>query len=326
MTTPARFDVLGMGNAIVDVIARAEDDFIISEGLTKGTMQLIDTRRAHDLYARMNPGIETSGGSAANTMVGIASLGGRAAFLGAVADDTLGEIFRHDLKASGVHPWLVSNGTEPPTARCLVLVTPDGERTMNTYLGAAAQLGSAEIDQEIFGLASVLYLEGYLFSDEANRAAFNHAAAAAKAAGRQVALSLSDRFCVEGNRVELKALIANYVDILFANEPEITALYETADFNQAVALVAQDVEIACLTRGAAGSVIVSGEKTIPIPAHSVVRVVDTTGAGDLYAAGFLYGYTQGKDLAECGRIAALAAAEVIAHIGPRPERKLSELL
>jgi sugar/nucleoside kinase (ribokinase family) len=324
--TPAKYDVLGIGNAIVDVIATAGDAFIAAEGLTKGTMQLIDAARALDLYGKMGPGVETSGGSAANTMAGIASLGGRAAFVGAVAEDELGRIFRHDLTAAGVHAALVSIGAEPPTARCLILVTPDAERTMNTYLGAAALLGEAKLDPAILTEASVLYFEGYLFSSPENKAAFYHAAKVAKAAGRTVALSLSDRFCVEFHRTEFKTLIRDYVDILFANEPEITALYETGRFDEAARAVASDVEIACLTWGAAGSLIVSGGQAISVSAAPVARVVDTTGAGDLYAAGFLYGYTRGCSLAESGRIAALAAGEIIGHIGPRPEVKLSELL
>ena len=326
MTTPARFDVLTVGHAIVDVIAPAENAFIVQENMAKGTMQLIDTARAEDLYARMNPAMEISGGCAANTAVGIASLGGTAAFIGRVADDELGRIFRHDLAAAGVHAELVGGPTSLATARSLILVTPDAERTMNTYLGAASQLGEAQIDPALYTLGHVIYLEGFLFSTPSNQQAFLTAARTAKAAGRKVALSLSDCFCVEGYRAEFKSLIAEYVDILFANEPEITALYETEDFAAAADEAGRTVAIACLTKGAAGSVIVADGRTIRVPADSVDRVVDTTGAGDLYAAGFLYGYTQGMDLEMCGHIAALAAGEIIGHVGPRPEVKLSELL
>ena len=288
MTAPARFDVLAVGHAIVDVIAHADDGFLSREGMAKGGMQLIDTARARDLYARMEPAIEVSGGSAANTAVGVASLGGRAAFAGCVADDELGRVFSHDLTASGVHSEL-STVPDVATGRCLILVTPDAERTMNTYLGAASLLGGRPLNEALIADASILYLEGYLFSSPVNIDAYQRAAEIAKRAERMVALSMSDRFCVEAYRGELKDLIAWSVDILFANEPEITALYETDDFGMAVDKARQDVGTACLTQGAAGSTIVAGDRTIRIPATSVERVVDTTGAGDLYAAGFLHG-------------------------------------
>jgi sugar/nucleoside kinase (ribokinase family) len=325
MTKPTRFDVLAMGHAIVDVIAHAKDSFITAQGMAKGSMQLIDTERAQDLYAAMEPTIQVSGGSAANTAVGVASLGGKAAFIGCVGDDELGIVFSHDLTASGVHS-ILAIAPEAATARCLILVTPDAERTMNTFLGAAALLGERPLHEGLIKDAAILYLEGYLFSSPANKMAYRKAASLAKAAGRKVALSLSDRFCVEGHRAEFKALIAEYVDILFANEPEITALYETHDFEMAAAEAGKHVAIACLTKGAAGSVIVADGQTIRIPAASVPRVVDTTGAGDLYAAGFLYGHTQGMMLEQSGRIAAIAAGEIIGHVGPRPETKLSTLI
>ena len=325
MTASARYDVLALGHAIVDVIAHAEDAFLVEQGMTKGGMQLIDTARARDLYDRMEPAIEVSGGSAANTAVGIASLGGRAAFVGCVADDDLGRVFSHDLTASGVQANLAT-APDAATGRCLILVTPDAERTMNTYLGAASLLGEQPLNEALIRDASILYLEGYLFSSPSNIAALRQAAETAKQAGRQVALSLSDRFCVEGQRAALKDLIRQCVDILFANEPEITALYQTASFDDAVLQAGQHVAIACLTKGAGGSVIVANGTLIRVPAASVERVVDTTGAGDLYAAGFLYGYTQGMTLQQSGEVAALAAGEIIGHVGPRPEVKLSELL
>jgi sugar/nucleoside kinase (ribokinase family) len=324
--TDTKYDVLGIGNAIVDVIATASDDFVAGEGLTKGRMQLIDTDRAEELYARMNAGIEASGGSVANSMAGIASLGGRAAFIGKVADDELGKIYAHDMKAVGVHfatPPVFD--AELPTGRSLILVTPDGERTMNTYLGAAGLLRSDDIDARLVESSKVIYLEGYRFDLPGTKAAFYRAAQLAKDSQRKVAVTLSDKFCVEGHRQHFIDLVNNYTDILFANDEEIQALYET-DFSTACEILRDKIEIACITRGPAGSVIVSGDQTIAIKAEPIDKVVDTTGAGDLYAAGFLYGYTRGLPLAECGRIASLAAAEVIGHYGPRPEVKLAELI
>ena len=323
--TDAVFDVLAVGHAIVDVIAHAGEAFIVEEGLAKGTMQLIDTGRANDLYGKMNPAIQTSGGCGANTAVGVASLGGKAAFIGCVADDNLGRVFRHDLTAAGVTAMLQTGGGLQATARCLILVTPDAERTMNTYLGAAAELGETAGDAAQYGIARVIYLEGFLFSTPSNKQLFLDAASAAKAAGRMVALSLSDRFCVEGHRDGFLAFIRDYVDILFANEPEITALYQTEEFAEAARRVSADVEIACLTRGAAGSVIVTGGLQIEVAAEKVAQVVDTTGAGDLYAAGFLYGHTNGMTPEQCARIGSIAAAEVIGHVGPRPQVSLAEL-
>ncbi len=323
--TETTYDVLGIGNAIVDVIATTDNAFIHEEGLTKGRMQLIDTARAEQLYARMNAGIEASGGSAANTMAGIASLGGAAAFIGKVAADTLGEIYAHDMKAVGVHFATPVLKAGPPTGRSLILVTPDAERTMNTYLGAAVELTTDDIDAELVKAARITYLEGYLFDQPTSKAAFYKAAKLAHAAGNKVALTLSDRFCVDGHRQHFLDLVEAHVDILFANEGELEALYETR-FDAARDIVRGKVEIACLTRGARGSEIVTAERMAHVRAEPVAKVVDSTGAGDLYAAGFLFGHTRGLNLEECGRIAAIAAAEVIGHYGPRPEVKLAALL
>ncbi|HEY2540154.1 MAG TPA: adenosine kinase [Stellaceae bacterium] len=322
----APVDVLGIGNAIVDVIAHADDAFLERERLVKGTMALIDSKRAAELYDMMGPGIEASGGSTANTMAGLASLGGGGAFIGKVRDDVLGQVFRHDLTAQGVRFDTPSATSGPPTARCLILVTQDGQRTMNTYLGACADLGPDDIDPEIVGAAQVTYLEGYLFDPPLAQQAFRKAAAIAHSAGRKVALSLSDPFCVERHRAAFRDLVAGDVDILFANEVEICSLYETAEFAAAAAAVRGHVGVAALTRSAQGSVILADGAEHPVAAAPVARVVDTTGAGDLYAAGFLYGLTRGLPLPNCGGIGSLCAAEIISHVGARPERKLAELI
>ena len=318
------YDVLGIGNALVDVIVSVDEAFIQQEGLRKGTMQLMDEARADYLYRRAPAGVETGGGAAANTLAGLASLGGRTAFIGLVADDALGRIYRADMLATGIAFTTPPITGGLPTGRCLSLVTPDAERTMNTYLGAATDLGPDNIDIDLIETAAITYLEGFLFNAPANQAAFHKAAQAARRAGRQVALSLSDLFCVEGHRAELRALIEMSVDLLFANEAEICSLYET-DFASATALVRERVGTACLTSGPAGSLIVQGGMTVEVPAFPGA-VVDTTGAGDLYAAGFLYGYTQGLSLEESGEIAAIAAAEVISHPGARPLVSLRELI
>jgi sugar/nucleoside kinase (ribokinase family) len=322
----ASVDVLGIGNAIVDVIARAEEAFLEREGLVKGTMALIDAKRAAALYDRMGPGIEASGGSTANTMAGLASLGGAGAFIGKVHEDVLGQVFRHDLTAQGVRFDTPAATSGPPTARCLILVTQDGQRTMNTFLGACAELGPDDIDPEIVGAAQVTYLEGYLFDPPLAQQAFRKAAAIAHSAGRKVALSLSDPFCVERHRAAFRDLVAGHVDILFANEIEICSLYETGDFAAAAAAARGHVGIAALTRSAKGSVILANGAEHPVAAAPVARVVDSTGAGDLYAAGFLYGLTRGLPLPNCGQIGSLCAAEIISHMGARPERNLSELI
>jgi sugar/nucleoside kinase (ribokinase family) len=324
--TPARQDVVGIGNAIVDVIAHAEDRFLAAEAMAKGAMTLIDAERAESLYAAMGPGIEMSGGSAANTMAGIASLGGRAGFIGKVKDDQLGAIFAHDIRAAGVRFDTPPARSGPPTARCLIFVTPDAQRTMNTYLGACVELGPEDVEEELIAGAEVTYLEGYLWDRPRAKEAFRKAAGIAHAAGRKVALTLSDPFCVERHRAEFRELVKGPVDILFANEAEIRALWQVADFEAALAATRGLVEVAALTRSEKGSVVLSGAGVARVPAAPVERVVDTTGAGDLYAAGFLYGLTQGRPPAEAARIGAIAAAEVISHVGARPERPLKDLV
>jgi sugar/nucleoside kinase (ribokinase family) len=321
----ASLDVVGIGNAIVDVIAQADNDFLARQGLAKGAMQLIDAARAEALYAEMGPGVEMSGGSAGNTMAGIASLGGKGAYIGKVADDQLGRVYAHDMRATGVRFETAPLVEGPPTARCLILVTPDAQRTMNTFLGACIELGPEDVDRSLIEAAQVTYLEGYLFDPPRAKAAFQKAAEIAHGAGRKVSLTLSDAFCVERYRGEFRALIEGHIDILFANEAEITALYETKDFDQALAAVRGKCEIAALTRSERGSFVVTAEKTESVPAAKVAKLVDTTGAGDLYASGFLFGLTHGRDLATCGRLGSLAAAEVIGHYGARPEAALKTL-
>src|SRR5215510_10736187 len=311
--TPAAFDVVGIGNAIVDVIAHAEEDFLAREGLVKGTMALIDADRADALYHMMGPAIEASGGSAGNTLAGIASLGGAGAYIGKVRDDFLGEVYRHDITAVGVRFDTPAATSGPGTARCLILVSPDGQRTMNTYLGACADLGPADIDAEVIAAAQITYLEGYLFDPPHAQEAFRKAAAIAHAARRKVALSLSDPFCVGRHREAFRDLVDGHVDILFANEAEICSLYETADFAAAAGAVRGHVAIAALTRSESGSVVLAADAEHRIAAAPVARVVDTTGAGDLYAAGFLYGLSSGLALATAGQLGSLAAAQIVAQ-------------
>ena len=322
----ASIDVVGIGNAIVDVLAHSEEEFLAREGLVKGTMTLIDADRADALYRMMGPAIEASGGSAGNTMAGIASLGGAGAYIGKVRDDLLGQVYRHDITAAGVRFETPPATSGPGTARCLILVTPDGQRTMNTYLGACVELGPADIDPDMIAAAQVTYLEGYLFDPPQAQEAFRKAAAIAHSAGRRVALSLSDPFCVGRHRAAFRDLVHGHVDILFANEAEICSLYETDDFAAAVAAVRGHVAIAALTRSEAGSVILAEGAEHCIAASPVARVVDTTGAGDLYASGFLYGLTRALPLPICGEIGSLCAAEIISHFGARPEVDLSQLL
>jgi sugar/nucleoside kinase (ribokinase family) len=324
--TQATIDLVGIGNAIVDVIAHADDAFLAQEALVKGTMTLIDAERAEALYAMMGPAIEVSGGSVGNTMAGLASLGGRGAYIGKVRDDFLGEVYRHDITAIGVRFETPAATTGPGTARCLILVTADGQRTMNTYLGACADLGPADIDPEMIAAAQVTYLEGYLFDPPLAQEAFRKAAAIAHAAGGKVALSLSDPFCVGRHRAAFRDLVEREIDILFANETEICSLYETADFAAAAAAVRGHVAIAALTRSAAGSVILADGTEHRIAAAPAARVVDTTGAGDLYASGFLFGLTRDRPLPTCGEIGSLCAAEIISHVGARPEATLSRLV
>ncbi|MGH7356976.1 MAG: adenosine kinase [Candidatus Rokuibacteriota bacterium] len=318
-------DVIGIGNALVDVLSHAGDAFLAGEGLVKGTMHLVDEARARQLYAAMGPAIEVSGGSAANTIVGVASFGGRAQYVGKVRDDQLGEVFSHDLRSVGVGYATPAASDGPPTGRCLIVVTPDAQRTMSTYLGASVRLGPADIDARLIARGRILYLEGYLFDPPQAQEAFRVAAGLAHAAGRRVALTLSDPFCVGRHRAAFQELVARHVDILFANEAEILSLYQVSDFDEALQRVRRDCEVAALTRSAKGSVIVGGDEVHVVDAHPVEAVVDTTGAGDLYAAGFLYGLSRGLGLAMCGRLASLAAAEVISHVGARPLTPLAEL-
>lgn len=321
----AHLDVLGIGNAIVDILAKCEDSFLAERGLSKGHMTLIDTQQAEDLYSVMGPAVENSGGSAANTMAGLASFGGSAAFIGRVADDQLGKIFAHDLRAIGVEydTAPISDGT--PTARCFILVSPDGERTMSTYLGASVELGPSELHAGFIDRAKVTYLEGYLFDPPLAQEAFHQAAHETARTGGEVALSLSDAFCVERHRGAFQSFIEGGVDILFANEEEICSLYEVGYFNEAVEEVRKQCKLAALTRGAQGSVVVTPDHLYEVPADSVDTVVDTTGAGDLYAAGFLYGYVKGKDPETCAKLGGLAAGEIISHMGARPETSLADL-
>jgi sugar/nucleoside kinase (ribokinase family) len=323
--TAARYAVVAIGNAIVDIIGRCDDDFLARHGATKGSMRLVDAPTIDTLYGEMGPAIEISGGSAANTMVGLASFGGTAAFIGKVAADEFGRIFRHDIGAAGVTFETDPVDGKTPTSRSLILVTPDGERTMNTYLGISTDLDHGEVDPKLIEASQVVYLEGYLFDQPQAKAAFRQAVAIAGKAGRKVALTLSDGFCVDRHRAEFLDLIRSGVGILFANESEITSLYETQSFETAAARAAADTPLAVLTRSAKGSLIIAAGTTHEIPVDPVAKVVDTTGAGDLYAAGFLYGLTSGLDLAAAGRLGSLAAAEIISHVGARPEANLGEI-
>ncbi len=322
----AAYDVTGIGNAIVDVIAHADDAFLAANTIEKGAMTLIDAARAEELYGRMGPGVEVSGGSAGNTMAGIAMLGGRGAYVGKVAKDQLGDVFRHDIRASGVAFDSAPLLGGAPTARCLILVTPDAQRSMNTYLGACVELGPEDIDEALIAGSQVTYLEGYLWDPPRAKEAFRKAAEIAHAAGRKVSLSLSDSFCVHRHHGEFVDLVERHVDILFANEHEIGALYGTDRFEDSLAAVKRLGKTAALTRSEKGAVIVSGGEVVEVAAEPVERVVDTTGAGDLYAAGFLFGHTRGLSPAVCGRLGAVAAAEIISHVGARPEVNLRELV
>jgi sugar/nucleoside kinase (ribokinase family) len=325
MGSGERLDVLGIGNAIVDVLSHADDDFLRREGLVKGTMALIDADAADRLYGRIGPAVEVSGGSCANTVAGAAGLGSSAAYIGRVRDDELGRIFTHDIRAAGVEYATPPAADGPGTARCMVLVTPDAQRTMCTYLGASVHLGPADVDPDLVARAAITYLEGYLWDPREAKEAFRAAIAAARAAGRRVALTLSDPFCVERHRDEFRALVDDHLDILFANADELTALYETDDLDAAVAAVRGRCEVAAVTRSEHGSLVVTADEVHEVPAAPVDRVVDTTGAGDLYAAGFLHGLCRGRPLVDCARIGGLAAAEIISHVGARPEADLAEL-
>ena len=324
--TASRFDVLGIGNAIVDVIARTEDDFLIAQDMHKGAMQLIDESRAEAIYDAMGPAVEISGGSAANTIVGIANFGARAAFVGKVKNDELGRTFAHDIRAAGVHFDIAPASDGPSTGRCYVLVTPDGERTMNTYLGAAQDLHPRDIDAENIAAAEIVYLEGYLWDPPHAKEAFLKAAKIAHGSDRRVALTLSDAFCVDRYRGEFLDLVRmGTVDILFANQHELHSLYQTGDLDTAVKALRQDARLAVVTRSENGCLVVTRDETLAVPALPVERVVDATGAGDLFAAGFLAGLSRGADLRDAARLGALAAAEVIQHLGARPESSLKTL-
>ncbi|MCA0278955.1 MAG: adenosine kinase [Proteobacteria bacterium] len=319
----SQYDVLCIGNAIVDIIAQCDEAFLTDNGIIKGAMNLIDGERAELLYSRMGPAIEASGGSAGNTAAGIASFGGRAAYFGKVSRDHLGEVFTHDIRAQGVAFDTKPLDGTPPTARSMILVTPDGERSMNTYLGACVELGPDDVEADKASGAKVTYFEGYLWDPPLAKEAIRMTAAHAHAAGREVSMTLSDSFCVDRYRAEFLDLMrSGTVDIVFANSHEIKSLYETSSFDEALAQIRRDCKLAAITRSEKGSVIVRGDETVVIEATKINELVDTTGAGDLYAAGFLHGYTQGRSLKDCGDLGSLAAGLVIQQIGPRPRQNL----
>jgi len=323
--TSTRFDVVGLGNAIVDILSRADDAFLQEWGIQKDAMTLIDEPRAHALTAETKNPVITSGGSGANTSAGIASFGGNAAYIGKTANDDLGRQFREELTSSGVpfatHP--LDGG--PATARCIIFVNDDGARSMNTFLGASVLFSKADVDEDVVRAGKILYLEGYLFDKDDAKTAFVHASEIAKAAGRLVSLTLSDSFCVDRHRESFLHLVQNHVDILFANEEELLSLYQTRDFDEAISRLQADTAIAAVTRSEKGSVVIGDGEPIVILAEPIAKVVDTTGAGDQYAAGFLFGYAKGLPLATCARLGHIAAAEVISHFGPRPEVSLASL-
>jgi sugar/nucleoside kinase (ribokinase family) len=318
----AEIDVLTIGNAIVDVLAKVDDAFVEKNGLVKGSMNLIDEARAEELYASMGPAIEISGGSAGNTAAGVASFGGKAAYFGKVKADQLGSIYAHDMRGQGVRFESKAATDGPATARSFILVTPEGERTMNTYLGACVNLNASDVDEKIVSAAKVTYMEGYLWDKPEAKEAFKLAAKLARKAGRLASITLSDSFCVERHRDSFLELIRNDIDIVFANETELKSLYITQSFDGALQALRKDCNIAVVTRGAQGSVVAHGEDVVVAPAVAIPRVVDVTGAGDLYASGFLFGFTQGFDNAQSAQLGSLAAAEVISHVGARPEVNL----
>ena len=323
---PARFDVTGIGNALVDVIASSTEAFLVEHGLVKGSMTLVEIDRAAELYAALGTAVEMSGGSAANTVCGLASFGGRAAYIGKVDTDDLGQVFGHDMRAVGVtfRGGGIDHGT--PTGRCVIVVTPDAERTMNTCLGVSSLLNVDDLDETVIADATVLYMEGYLYDRPDAKEAFRRAAEVAHAHERIVSLTLSDSFCVERHRDDFRSLVRDSVDLLFGNHDELIALYETATFDEAIAAVRAECDLAAITIGADGCVIVTESEVIQVPAEPVDAVIDTTGAGDLFAAGFLHGLTTGRDLYSCGRLGSIAAAEVISHVGPRPLVELRTLV
>ena len=318
-------DLVGIGNAVVDMLTHTDDAFLVKNNLAKGAMTLVDADQAHKLYDEMGPAVEVSGGSASNTMAGFASLGGNGAFVGKVRNDQLGGIFSHDIQAAGVRYETPLATSGAPTARCLIFVTPDAQRTMQTYLGASVALGPDDINEELIASARVTYLEGYLWASDSGREAIIKAAKIAAGAGNKVSFTLSDAFLVDAFREDFLSFICDHVDILFANEVEITALVEAQDFDDSFQHTRRLCEIAALTRSEKGSVIAAGEEIHVIDAAPVEQVVDTTGAGDLYAAGFLYGYTRNRDLAACAHMGSLAAGEIISHFGARPETPLAGL-
>jgi sugar/nucleoside kinase (ribokinase family) len=322
----ARYDVVGIGNALVDVIAHADDAFLDEHGLLKGAMTLIDTDRAGHLYRALGSAVEMSGGSAANTMCGVASFGGRAAYIGKVSHDDLGAVFGHDLNAVGVAFRPGAPAEDTPTGRCIIVVTGDAQRTMNTYLGVSSLLCADDLDEATIAEGAVLYMEGYLFDRDDAKKAFRRAAAVAHEHGRKVSLTLSDSFCVDRHRDDFAALVHEDVDLLFGNGDELCSLYQVGDLATAMDKVRGECELAAITAGKDGSHVVTADEVVSVPAEDVSRVLDTTGAGDLYAAGFLYGYSRSRPLAECARLGSIAAAEVISHVGPRPLVPLRLLL
>jgi sugar/nucleoside kinase (ribokinase family) len=323
--TSATYDVVAVGNAIIDLIQAVPDSFLEEEGIPKDATSLIDEPRADHLTARLSDAVMAAGGSAANTMTGITSFGGKAGYIGKVAEDALGERFRKEFRAAGVHFETAARKAPPGTARSIIAVTPDGHRSMNTYLGASTFLAPEDIDAGLIRSGETLFLEGYLFDRDEAKAAFVRAAEIARAGGRKVSLTLSDKFCVDRHRESFKHLVAGHVDILFANESEILSLYGTDSLDAAIAAARGACQLAAITRSALGSLVVTPDDIVTVPAMPVRKVVDSTGAGDQYAAGFLFGYVRGRSLAECGALASLAAAEVISHVGPRPEKNLRAL-
>ena len=323
--TAARFDVIGIGNAIVDIIGRCDEAYLATIGASKGSMRLVGADDVKNIYATMGSAVEISGGSAANTIAGVASFSGKAAFIGTIANDEFGKIFTHDIRSIGVEFDVAPIANGAPTSRSLILVTPDGERTMNTFLGISTRLDESQLNLDLIRDSAILYLEGYLFDEPQAKQAFRKALHTAKAAGRKVALTLSDGFCVDRHRAEFLELIRSGIDILFANESEIKSLYQTESFEFASESASKDAKLAVLTRSAKGSVIIADGRGLEISPAPISELIDTTGAGDLYAAGFLFGYSKGYSPEICGRLASLAAAEIISHIGARPETALNDL-
>jgi sugar/nucleoside kinase (ribokinase family) len=321
-----RYDVVGIGNALVDIIAHAADSFIGEHDLVKGSMTLIDTDRALAIYRALGTAIQMSGGSAANTVCGVASLGGRAAYIGKVNRDDLGEVFGHDMRAVGVRFRAGRYDHDLPTGRCVIVVTPDAQRTMNTYLGMSSMLGPDDLDETIIAAGAILYMEGYLFDRDEAKAAFRRAAEVAHQHGRLVSLTLSDSFCVDRHRTDFRALVSDQVDLLFGNEAELIALYETDTLDEAVEAVRAECALTVITVGAKGCLIATADDVTAVAAAEVDHVLDTTGAGDLFAAGFLFGHSRGMSLEESARIGSIAAGEVISHVGPRPLVRLSSLV